>query len=155
MDRKTDSDGFDLIFVAWEHGNRGQKDGWTYPGHFDVVGHGPATPEDLARELAHEFGRAHTSDDQCPECGEKHTEEDRNEVFHNALQQAFDEAFDSEGFAMFYVKRTETNDAVEITPYIISVSLSEEAQALMEAQIIKLAGATVDRFLREYFKKFQ
>lgn len=160
-DHKVD-DGFDLIYVEWDRSywrfdpSSSQKDGWSYPAHFDVVGQKSATPEQFAAEMVAEAANQPAEDeDTCPTCGLPHTAEDRHATYLQVLSEAANEAAEGEGFALFFVQRERDGDEVVIRPFMISACLTNEGQALVEAQIVQVADTYTRKFMIEYLRKFK
>jgi hypothetical protein len=157
-DHKVDAEGFDLIYVEWEQTGHLQKDGWTYPAHFEVIGQLSQTPEEYAAEMVAEADRLDDEDEVCPTCGVVHddtTEDARRQAYLDLLSEAMEGAAISNGFALFFVQEVEVDDAIEMTPVVISCTLTEDAQTLIEAQVIKVSQMAIDKFMKDYFKRHQ
>lgn len=155
-----EDDGFKLIYVEWDRNywrfeaTADQADGWTYPAHFEVVGQLKSTPQQFAADVVAQANEQHTVGDVCKHCGGHHSADGYRNSYLDALSEAAEAAAQGEGFAVFFVQREEDGEGVTIRPFMISACMTDEAQALIEAQIIKVAEGCMDKMLQDYLRKF-
>lgn len=139
-DRKTDGDGFDLVFVEWDKDHwryNGQKDGWTFQEHFDVKERAEEKAEqpDLEELLAQiQAVPRDPSDDEAEE-------------FFDELSEAFDHAAEGEGYFIIVIRRKQTDEGEVLYPEIFAGTLSDEAGLLMDAQVAQIASASYQEMM--------
>jgi hypothetical protein len=150
-------EGYDLIYIEWDRDywrydpTVDQPDGWTYPSHFEVVDQLAATPEQFAAEMIHRAEHDAERGMACEHCRTKHEPRDEYlEVLHDAAAQAAQ----GEGFALFFVQREDEGDNFRVYPSVVSACLTDEAAALIEAQVVQIAQNAIEKYMIDHLKKF-
>lgn len=132
---KADDYGYQMVFVEWDQDHwkfNGESDGWTFASHFKVI----RTPaEDFAEQIAKKISENKEEQAQ-PEL-------DRLEVFLDTLAESVEEVLASDGYFIIAVR--EKTDPQHpgmkmFAPEIYSATLTDEAQKMLEAQIVHYAA---------------
>lgn len=149
--RKIDAEGFPMVYIEWDQSHwryAGEEDGWTYESHlrplkevefFNVV-------ENREEFFADMFERLSETDNEFATS------------FLKNLNEAITLLSESMGFFVLGLKEEpdpEDSDAMVIVPYIHSGHLSEEAMALIEAQIVGLAAMSFQEMIQAILVNLQ
>lgn len=146
-DHKQDSDGFEMVAIEWdkEHWRyAGQQDGWTFANHFKVVG----PPSQPTEENA-------MSDEELPKPGPS---DDQVEEYIEQITQALDSASEAEGFFMLTIKRVpnpENPNEVMYLPQVFTESTSNEAEVLLDVQLIECANTISQQMALQMLEKLK
>lgn len=135
---RIDDDGFEQVKVEWDKDHwryRGAEDGWTYAEHFSVIGDPIPPTEELE-----------VSDQSIqPEPEESGPSEEQIEQFIETMTEAMEAASESESFIVITVKRVpnpEQPGQMMMVPQVFHESISNDAEALLEIQMMEIAGAS-------------
>lgn len=146
-DHKEDDDGFDMVAVEWDKDHwryNGQPDGWTFAEHFKIIGP-PIEPKETKEMADEELPKPGPSDDQIEE-------------FIEQITEAMDSASESEGFFMLTIRRIpnpENPNEIMFVPQVFSQSISSEAEALLDVQLMEYASMSFQQMALNLLEKLK
>lgn len=143
--KRVDEWGFPQVYIEWDKSDSrygGEMDGWTYESHFQPVKVNP-------------HAKASTRD-ACPSCGHIHdSEADEIENYLEQLNEGIDAALGGDGYLLITVGSQNIGDKIVYTPYFFSATRTEEATAMLEAQLMHLASNTYQEAVIERLNRMK
>jgi hypothetical protein len=149
---KIDDDGFEMVNVEWDEDHwryqEGSENGWTYAEHFEVIGEPvPPTEESEVSDV-----------DIQPEPEPVGPTEEQIEQFIETMSEAMEAASESESFVVITVKRVpnpEEPGQMMMVPQVFHESISNDAEALLEIQMMEIAGASYQQAVMAMLEKLR
>lgn len=142
---RNDEYGFPQVYIEWDKNDErygGEMDGWTYESHFQQVVVN-ATAKADAREA-------------CPSCGYVHDKEaDEIEAYLEQLNEGVDAALGGDGYLLISVSSEQVGNKIIYTPYIFSGTRTNEATAMLEAQLMHMASNTYQESIIERLNRMK
>jgi hypothetical protein len=153
LDKKTDTDGFEMLKVQWDREHwryNGEPDQWTHESHFQVVNvtglyEAQKNPRDFAAKMI----------DRAEEEG---VPEEQIEKYIDQLNEIVNLLAESEGFIIMTARQepspTQPDDDVLI-PYAYGSFLSPQAMVLLEAQMMQMAAQAHQEMAERMMERFK
>ncbi len=146
-DHKTDDDGFEMVAIEWDQDHwryNGEPDGWTFADHFRLIGP-PDPPLHQLEVPVEQITDPRPSDDEV-------------EGYIDTITDAMDAASESQGFLMVTIRRVVDQDdpsQVAYIPQIFHSALTNEAEALLDVQLMEMVSATYQQMALTLLEKLK